>query len=418
MLTTYLAALAISFCLAVKAYRHYMPRTKLAVSPDVTSAVRAVLEPPRSSLVALLSSRAGSNQRLRRSFQLTNTFVSEDPQLHRAFVTKAHGLVQDQSSTRARTAFAELCSVVVDDYLSNATRQGQVARFDDLVQVVTFKVILCSLFDADLGTLNDDDVLFAARTINELWQLSKQPTSPPSHLLPTLNAHLRSWLPGYTNPLDFIIPTYETMWRVVAVSVALVHLHGSPALLDAFADFLDNPGRHEFQHWPLNGKSSLEAVIQETMRLYPPTRRISRTANLPQEATTPTSSMFSFLRPLFSPHHPSDEMKIQTNITVVADIGCLQRDAAIWGPTSTDFDPSRFHPSTLTQTQKQCLLGFGYGRLKCVAKDWAPHTAALITAAVLTKCRGQTEGYRITEGVSVGGREGWEGWEVRRTAMA
>ncbi|THH31867.1 hypothetical protein EUX98_g2308 [Antrodiella citrinella] len=381
-----------------------------AVRFDVMSAAKAVLEPPKATLQALLTSRAEANQRLRRAFELTNTFVNDDAELHRSFVAQARDLIQAQSSLPARAAFAEMCSAVISDYISGHVIDGPV-YFGDIVQVVTFKVILCSLFGADLCDLKDEDVLFAARTINSIWQLSKQPnTTSPPHLLYHLNTLLRGWLPLYANPLDFIIPTYETMWRVVAITIALVHRHGDQALLESFTQFLDNPSRQQFQHWSAVGETSVEAVVHEVIRLHPPTRRISRVASLSHSSGTPSDdrspSFFSSIFSLFA----VGRQPIQTT-TLVADIGALHRNPTIWGSTSTEFDPTRFHPSKLTDAQKQCILGFGYGRLKCVAKDWAPHTAALIAAAVLGAC-GPKEEYEIVEGGAVGGREGWEGWNV------
>lgn len=412
MLTTYLVLLALSCYVLATARRRLSRRTPTA---DVMSAIRAVLEPPSTSLQALLTSRAGSNERLRLSFRLTNTFVSDDPDVHRSFVTQARALIHSESTPRARRTFAELCSSVVHEYLHNNAKPR--AAFDDVVQVVTFKIILSSLFHTDLGLLTDDDeILFAARAINTLWQLSKQRTPPPPDLLPTLNTLLRGWLPAYDNPLDFIVPTYETMWRVVASAVALVHRHGGPALRASFTTFLENPDRTHYQIWPSASSSSssadadadadatasIEAVVLETMRHFPPTRRISRRASVPSP----------FFSSLFTSASAAD-------VTVVADIASAHHSPTVWGPTHTAFDPSRFHPARLTEEQKQCMLAFGYGPLKCVAKDWAPHTAALVVAALLSAtCRTGGEGrasdpgFNIVEGERIGSREGWEGWEV------
>ncbi|KAH8100301.1 cytochrome P450 [Cristinia sonorae] len=397
--------------------------------------MRAVLGPPKTTLSALLASRAGANQRLRRSFELTNTFVSADPDIHNTFVTKASALIQDQRSPKARVAFAELCRVIVDDYFHAAGPSSATIPFDDVIQVVVFKAILCSLFGADLDALENDSVLFSARAINVLWQLSKDPkSSPPVEMLPTLNNNLRRWLPTYENPLDYIIPTYETMWRVIAVTVALIHVHPSPrstsaadggsnTLRDSFVAFLDNPTRGQFQHWAEHSddnrvQPSVEAVIQESIRLRPPTKRISRTIPAPLSRTTSQVC-----------DSESDA------ITVVADIAALHYDPAIWNPITTstpsssplEFDPSRFHPSRLTDLQKQCMLGFGFGRLKCVARDWAPLTAAVIVAAVVARVgsehdlqhsegeeKGRGQWAIVNGGRGVGGRDGWDGWVFER----
>jgi hypothetical protein len=57
-------------------------------------------------------------------------------------------------------------------------------------------------------------------------------------------------------------------------------------------------------------------------------------------------------------------------------------------------------------------MAFGFGRLGCVAKEWAPMAAGLIVAAVLGEV--DEEVYEIITGPNMGGRVGWDGWFVRR----
>lgn len=400
---------------AMRRNRQTLTSTSSSPSPsraawDVVSAIRAVLEPPRSTLHALLTSRAGANLRLLRSFQLSNTFVDGNADVHRDFVAQARGLIHLQFSLRARLAFSELCSTVVNNCLSNfAEENGNQMLFDDFVQVVTFKTIVPSLFDTSIDDMGDEDVLFCAHAINKLWQLSKQPVAVPPELLPNLNSHLKRWLPGLANPLDFIIPTYETMWRVVATTVALIIQQHSSIHRSSFINFLHHPDRQQFQYWASPEEPSVEAVVEEAIRLYPPTRRISRVVQLTQSTDATLAALMSILA---SPHSPP----VAGNVTVVADVACLHRDPIIWGPASSDFDPARFHPSRLTEVQKSSLMGFGYGQLKCVAKDWAPLTAAVIAAAILNTLNGQE--YVLEEGSGIGARDGWDGWKIIKVTDA
>ena len=189
------------------------------------------------------------------------------------------------------------------------------------------------------------------------------------------------------------------MWRVVAVTGALVHRHGGPPMQHTFLRFIETPNREQFHHWASDESPSVESVVQEAIRLYPPTKKISRITNSSLQSPWGLSFITSFFSTSLA----------QTSLTSIADVAGLHRDVAIWGPNSSTFDPSRFHPSRVTDVQKQCLLGFGSGRLKCVAKDWAPHTAAVIAAAMLKVC---SEGAIIVEGKEIGGRVGWDGWQV------
>ena len=60
-------------------------------------------------------------------------------------------------------------------------------------------------------------------------------------------------------------------------------------------------------------------------------------------------------------------------------------------------------------------MGFGVGRLKCVASVWAPQAADVIVAAI---CDMLEKGLSIEEGQRIGGREGWEGWRVEYSQCA
>ena len=73
------------------------------------------------------------------------------------------------------------------------------------------------------------------------------------------------------------------------------------------------------------------------------------------------------------------------------------------------YDPMRHHPDRRTLAQTQAFMGFGVGRLKCVASVWAPQAASLIVAAV---CAALERGFMIREGQVLGGREGWVGWQM------
>ena len=138
--------------------------------------------------------------------------------------------------------------------------------------------------------------------------------------------------------------------------------------------------------------------MQEVLRLYPPTRRISR--------VVPVSS-FPILSVLFP------RLFIR-NLTIAADIEALQRDS-VWGNSRGEFDPARHQPQRCTEQQSDTLLAFGAGKLTCVAKNWAPQAAAVITAALLNPV-GVGKDLVVEAGSAIGGREGWEGWSVRKNA--
>ena len=179
------------------------------------------------------------------------------------------------------------------------------------------------------------------------------------------------------------------MWRVVATTVAFTH--NNPRALEALNDFLAMPTRHQFELFD-DGRPSVDALVTETIRLYPPTRRIAR------NATPSTSSTLG------------GWLGEPTSTTLYADIGAVHRDTSIWGPDAAEYKPMRHQPGTRTPHQTQALLGFGMGKLKCVASSWAPQAVGIIVAALCEQLDGEME---VVAGEGIGGREGWDGWKVK-----
>ena len=159
---------------------------------------------------------------------------------------------------------------------------------------------------------------------------------------------------------------------------------GAPLARAALHAFIADPTATAFAH-SATDMPSVDALVTEAIRLHPPTRRISRHVASPCPCAAPR--------------------------VVVADIGALHRDPAIWGADADVYNALRHGQRTPAQTQ--ALLGFGAGTLKCVASRWAPHAAGIIVAALAEKVG---EGIEVTEGKKIGGRDGWDDWEVSRRA--
>ncbi|KAJ6630308.1 hypothetical protein B0H10DRAFT_1984027, partial [Mycena sp. CBHHK59/15] len=190
-----------------------------------------------------------------------------------------------------------------------------------------------------MASLASSDIDIATNLITDIWILSKKPDQIQPHLLEMLNRSLRRILPDqdkYPNPIDFVIPTWETLWRVVAVTLPI-----------AFQDLFDNPDKEQFRA-PDSGNA---------LRLHPPVKHISR----------------HVFRQKFD--------------TAVADIESAQR-SPLWVPAPDPeiYDPARFlrQPS-----HARDILAFGYGPLKCAAIHWAPMAAAVIVAAILNQVDGR-----------------------------
>ena len=359
---------------------------KRIVLTNVSNIIR-LLDPPGSSISELLSARARPNTRLVHAFGLQNTFVSADSGVKKQFATRARDILRRH--TRNFAAFPDDVRGVVTGSatrLRSPTHRPSIP-FATFIQVVTLRVVISSLLGGYVPEDSDEGTVFVVEAINELWTLSKKSReTPTTTLLESLNRHLRQWMPEeYERPLDFVIPAYETMWRVVAVTVARAINDG--AACAAFLAYLDSPTQEHFTRFE-DTQPSLEAFISEVLRLHPPSRGLARAA--PSRLWAPSAS-----------------------VTLVADIEALHKDTAIWGSDAEVFDPMRFHESRLSHGQKHAFLPFSCGPLRCVAFKEAPRFAAIVAGAVLEVVSAPLDGeYQLVCGEKFGRREGWEGWAI------
>ncbi|KZT74071.1 hypothetical protein DAEQUDRAFT_661136 [Daedalea quercina L-15889] len=369
--------------------------------------IETFLSPPHS-IAAQLASRAMANSRLKDAFNINSTFVNGNIDVHSIFTKQVlQQLPIDDTADIMLTRHAiqlisprklplcRLADIAKETVALHLNNIPAVASLDKVVRRITIHVILLGLLRdyVDDSAISTDDLDLVTNGINELWTLSKSSTYRPD-LLKEVNERLRCWLPGYGNPLEIIIPAYETLWRVVAIAVSLGH--DNRHALPVFGALLKQPTVEQYREFA-NESFSADAFMQEVLRLYPPTRRISRVV------TVSSSSILGKIFPqLFT-----------RKVAIAADVEALQR-ADVWADSRGEFDPARHHPQRCTEQQRKTLLAFGAGKLTCVAKNWAPQAAAVIVAAILDQI-GDEKGFIIEAGRVVGGREGWDGWAIRRT---
>ncbi|OAX35863.1 hypothetical protein K503DRAFT_793670 [Rhizopogon vinicolor AM-OR11-026] len=346
--------------------------------------IRRLLGPPDLPIPVLLRARATPNQRLVKALGISSTFVSDDPNVHDSFTREAKGLITPVSANGdGWSRFVDVVDTCVNRFLN--TESLDYATF---VQSVTLSVVLTGLLGADVEALDPADVAFVTKAINDRWAQSKTNNALPAEMLDHINDHITRWVPDRVNPLNLIIPAYETMWRVAAIAVA--YSNRDPLLRDAFISYNENPSDYQFRAFTSEGaeaQPSVEAIVSEVLRLYPPTRHISRSVDVPW-----------WKRPFV----PSVE---------VAGIEEIQK-SALYGRNPNSFNPMRFHES-YSGPRRDHLYAFGYGKLRCVAASWAPSAAAVITAKIVATLDGVA--LTLKEGPRIGKREGWEGWSIERT---
>lgn len=177
-----------------------------------------------------LQLRATSNQRLASVFSIENSFTTTDITHHRCFLNQAAQAIQSVDKETWARLFGVATDAVqlADGHVRFKNRAGAsqvpLAR---LVRVVTFRTVIDLLFHVDSAKIAIDDIVTVTENINELWMRSKDGfdgiVSPND--LHRLQTALHRILPeaAYpfeprTDPLNIIMPAYETMWRVVLLT--------------------------------------------------------------------------------------------------------------------------------------------------------------------------------------------------------
>ncbi|KAG1723556.1 hypothetical protein EDB19DRAFT_1898059 [Suillus lakei] len=347
------------------------PKTRIHTS---VSAVRTLLSPPDLPISALLRARSIPNQRLVKALGISSTFVSDDPGVHDNFTREAKVLITAVSAKDGWSRLVDVTETCVNRFLD-----AESLDFATFVQSVTLSVVLAGLLGTDIEDLDPADVAFVTKAINDRWAQSKSSTSLTPEVLDRINHHIIRWVPDRTNPLNLIIPAYETMWRVAAIAV--VYSNRDCLLRDAFISYNENPTDDQFRAHANEGtgaQPSVEAIVSEVLRLHPPTRHITRAVVVPW-----------WKRP-FVP---------------------VSQKSLLYGSDPESFNPMRFHASHAAPRRDQ-LYAFGHGKLKCVAASWAPPAAAVITAKIIAKL--DNVAFTLHEGPRIGKRAGWEGWSIER----
>ncbi|KAG5650937.1 hypothetical protein H0H81_010492 [Sphagnurus paluster] len=358
--------------------------------------------PPRCSNQDLLAARAIPNTRLVRAFNLTNTFVSDSAETHTIFVGKAISLIK----AALEDGWPHLQKVAMDAVDAALHDAGEPeVEFDSFIQDATMRFALVGLLrvGSNAHEFNSRDIRVVAKHITRLWYLSKRSDPIPDHLLTELNAHLRQLIPDeetYPNPLDYLIPVWETTWRVVATTVAYAHRHEYGAI---FADLHSLPTINQFRARD-HAEPSVEDVVTECMRLHPPSKRIMRSYPM---RSFPGSSFVPLFFLKFFMHSFNPILRREC-----ADIGAVLTSKDIWGAQMDIFDPRRWHPERVTEDQTSIkALAFGHGRYKCVASNWAPMAVGILCAALLDRL-GRDGDYELVSGQRIGTRDGWDDWKI------
>lgn len=319
----------------------------------------------KNNFLAELEARAHANQRLVQVFGIDNSFTTTKKARYDAFNALSRtGIKHADWNDLARKA---------DTIMKLNVDKADDVYVMPLVQSLTLRLALQVFFDkVDATNLDGRSIDIAASEINTLWVQSKNPAcqvvfqdqSVLHRALRILLPH-EHLLPKDNNPLNLILPSYETIWRVallafletcrpsVAKSYELLHLQEGE--MDMFSAFLRNPGVKK-------SEASAQKIFdftKEALRLYPSTKRIYR-----------------------------DYLEDDEISKCVIDVEARHLDQDTWcrhGDDAAEMKAFRSHENV----PSNMYMPFGQRPLECPAKsDFGERMIALIVATLHAGLRG------------------------------
>lgn len=326
--------------------------------------------------------RALPNRRLVTAFGISNCFSTDDIVYCKAFHNKAEGLLtmeQDRWQT-----IAQLSTEIIKTELSAA---DQSVGLSSIVQIVTMKLALDILLQVDASRDDhDQEIRSLATEINKQWLRSKGEYDPDLKSewsfkdQEQILTALRSIFPNLkvddpeTNPMSYILPGYEILWRVALRCYLELMARGhseADQWKRVLADYKKDPVPEQFgdRLKQQSREVTAEMISAETLRLYPPTRRIYR-----------------------------DFQAADGEIRhLAADVEGCHRNTAVWGQDALKFRPERWLNSGDDESALEFniiaagnFMPFGDQPFMCPAKRRKPgllpfgmSMLALITAALI-----------------------------------
>ncbi|KAM3080742.1 hypothetical protein ACMFMG_005672 [Clarireedia jacksonii] len=299
------------------------------------------------------------------AFDIDNAFTTFDLQFHREFVARAKGLLHKPEPSM---------SLIVENttqFLSDKSSQIQVGAAVSLlplVQELCFRFVMDTLLAS--SSINQPSISSVSRItelINSLWVASKLCNSSghPEKVF-SMKEEVRRELDlvfsdsTERNPLSILLPADPTLQQ------------------------FDKRGRG----------SSVGHIVKESLRLYPPTRRIYR-----QE------------------HDDGPILAI--------DVEYLQRMEEIWGVDGKSFKPERWCGLGAEEKgrYKRAWMPFGKDRFSCPAQKWAPMMIGILVGALIESFGSDSWVWdrRAWSDVNMGplenGREALEGLKIRKISV-
>jgi hypothetical protein len=245
--------------------------------------------------------------------------------------------------------------------------------FATFIQSVTLCAILAGIYDVDPESSSPLDITVAFMT-NALNYHSDCATGQGRLNVgePYTRERINRWV--REGAWETILPAYESMWHLAAVTLA--YANNDQHMRNAFLDFSENPTEKQFRAFKVKDtKPSVEAIIKEVARLYPPMRK----------------SRHPWWRQLFG---------------------------QMAGNQPESFDAMRLHP----KRRSHSVLSFAYDGLNCTEEEeWVHMTTALIVAKVIDRVDDVRFVLTGNEFDTIAGRDTrtwWNGWVIKKKEKA
>lgn len=343
-------------------------------------------------------SRSIANFRLRTAFGIHNAFTSEDEEYVKAFRNRTIQLMclsQEKWEHVARFASDAARNLIqhgLEGEHQAKNREYRAIHITSLVQILTLKVVRLMIFKrGGEDPVDDSDLLTLARSITQVWVDSKRKLDD----LPRFedNMELRSSLVAafaahehpHGNPLNQILPSFETMWRVVLrtfIEVQFVTGFDQPQWRQTLIAFVNSPTRQVYEgrltstvasraecHGDGRDYGRIRAcsmyIVNESLRIYPPTRRVYR-AYVPKG-------------------NPSQAFEI-----IAADLEACHLSPSIWCSDAQVFRPELW--LNVTKQQRKAFMPFGQSPFECPARPkFGPQMIGILVGALLAGLDGQDQ---------------------------
>ncbi|KAJ9319432.1 hypothetical protein DTO271D3_201 [Paecilomyces variotii] len=244
----------------------------------------------RANQLSQYQSRAISSSGIASGFGVSNPFTTTDEAQARKFVNKARRSMK----TAKLEELSEMARKDIQSFLANDPENG--VSLASLVQIVTLSMALRVFIKDGIASTNLDQsrLLIISNFINKIWIDSKFPERRIVYReYHELHDALRAICPRLDpldpreNPLNWLLPSFESLWRIALRTFIEVKFSTGrirPEWGRALTKFARNPTKEQLEELfqsqsahQAQTEISVQEIVNEALRLYPPTRHIYRT---------------------------------------------------------------------------------------------------------------------------------------------